>query len=94
MAKMFGINEFLPDTKFTTFIGRVICNEHSMTSGICTNVLFLIAGFDYKQLNQVTIFVCLSICKGKVYFLTFILKYTKIDKNIEKKTQNIFIKKP
>ncbi|XP_044735400.1 lipase 3-like [Chrysoperla carnea] len=60
MAKMFGINEFLPDTKFTTFIGRVICNEKSMTSGICTNVLFLIAGFDYKQLNQTILPAILS----------------------------------
>lgn len=50
---MLGQYEFLPSTKFLQLIGQAMCNEESGFKEICNNILFLIAGYDKPQLNQV-----------------------------------------
>ena len=35
-------------------LGATICKENSMIQGLCSNVLFLMAGYDADQLNTVS----------------------------------------
>lgn len=58
---MLGANEFLPSTKFIQVLGQILCNDESSLNGICNNILFLIAGYDKAQLNQVRSLFELSI---------------------------------
>lgn len=50
---MLGLYEFLPSSKFIQLLGDLLCDEESNFKGICSNILFLIAGFDKAQLNEV-----------------------------------------
>jgi len=48
---MFGLYEFLPSNAFMDFLGATLCKETSPIQSICSNVLFLVAGFDFDQLE-------------------------------------------
>lgn len=53
---MFGLlcnGELLPTSGFIRSLGRELCGTN-IGGIICENVLFLIAGFDSKELNQVS----------------------------------------
>lgn len=52
---MMGVDEFLPTSEFMEFMGQTLCNDESLFQSLCSNVLFLIAGFDSQQLNEVTL---------------------------------------
>lgn len=54
---MLGAYEFLPSTKFMGMIGSALCHDHSIVQDMCSNILFLIAGFDSVQLNKVRSFL-------------------------------------
>ncbi|CAB3373681.1 Hypothetical predicted protein [Cloeon dipterum] len=60
IMSMFGVDEFLPSSGFMEFIGQALCNDGAWTQVICSNVLFLIVGFDSKQLNETTLPVIMS----------------------------------
>ncbi|KAG7311752.1 hypothetical protein JYU34_002811 [Plutella xylostella] len=49
--KMLGANEFLPNGKINELAGQRFCTEEAITQLLCTNLLFLICGFDEQQLN-------------------------------------------
>jgi hypothetical protein len=49
-----GFNEFLPSSKLLTSVGQFLCNEKAITSDICSNALFIIAGFDSQEFNEVS----------------------------------------
>lgn len=51
---MFGLYEFLPSTKFMEFLGQTVCHQNSPIKDVCSNVLFLIAGYNADQLDPVS----------------------------------------
>lgn len=53
---MFGVYEFLPSNELITMVGDTFCNDDALTQVLCTNVIFLITGFNKKQLNTVCYF--------------------------------------
>lgn len=53
---LFGMYEFLPHMEIISWIGHLICgDEHPLTSSICTNIGFLLLGFNPGQLNSTMI---------------------------------------
>ncbi|VDI70066.1 Hypothetical predicted protein, partial [Mytilus galloprovincialis] len=48
---VFGDKDFLPSNWFFKLMALTACRD-KLTLPICTNVLFLLCGYDYKNLNQ------------------------------------------
>ncbi|XP_061706937.1 lipase 3-like isoform X1 [Cydia pomonella] len=51
IMKIIGANEFLPNGKINELAGQTFCLEESITQVLCTNLLFLICGYNDAQLN-------------------------------------------
>ncbi|XP_050390148.2 lysosomal acid lipase/cholesteryl ester hydrolase [Patella vulgata] len=49
LSKLFGKGEFLPTSKFKKFLAKDVCTH---VSGICENFLFIVDGFDIKNMNK------------------------------------------
>ncbi|XP_049866872.1 lipase 3-like [Pectinophora gossypiella] len=49
--KILGTNEVLPNGKINELAGQSLCTEEAITQVLCTNLLFLICGFNEEQLN-------------------------------------------
>lgn len=49
--EVFGDKDFLPSNWFFKLMALTACKD-KLTLPICTNVLFLLCGYDYKNLNQ------------------------------------------
>ncbi|KAF4521288.1 hypothetical protein B566_EDAN002292 [Ephemera danica] len=49
---MMGMDEFLPSSEFFELMGAALCRDQAMFQIVCSNILFLIAGFDSQQLNE------------------------------------------
>ena len=45
--------------------GEVVCREEAITQALCTNILFLLCGYNEAQLNKVTSFI---------YFYVLVIK--------------------
>lgn len=54
--KLLGTNEILPNGKINELAGQSLCLEEAITQVLCTNLLFLICGFNEEQLNAVSTF--------------------------------------
>lgn len=54
---MLRITEFMPNTKFLVDHSQVVCHDNAMTQDVCSNILFLVAGYNSEQLNKVCILV-------------------------------------
>ncbi|KAL0848934.1 hypothetical protein ABMA28_013329 [Loxostege sticticalis] len=52
LFKILGTNEILPNGKVNELAGQSICLEEAMTQILCTNLLFLICGYNGEQLNS------------------------------------------
>lgn len=50
---MLGAYEFLPTLDIFTLLGQQICRDTSPFIGLCESVLFLITGFNERNLNAV-----------------------------------------
>lgn len=50
---MIGLHEFAANSPFYDLIGATLCNETNPWHEICTNVLFLLCGFDPEQMDPV-----------------------------------------
>lgn len=48
-----GFDEFLPSTGLMELIGQAACNDDSIFQGMCASILFLVAGWNSEQLDQV-----------------------------------------
>ena len=48
-----GVREFLPNNAFMEFLGQTLCHQNSPVQAICSNVLFIVMGYDFAQLNSV-----------------------------------------
>jgi len=51
----FGEDEFLPQNSVLHFLEKYACDINYFEKEICTNILFLICGFDKEQFNYVSI---------------------------------------
>eukprot|EP00096_Caligus_rogercresseyi_P015886 TRINITY_DN8382_c0_g1_i1.p1 TRINITY_DN8382_c0_g1~~TRINITY_DN8382_c0_g1_i1.p1 ORF type:complete len:417 (-),score=34.87 TRINITY_DN8382_c0_g1_i1:29-1279(-) len=47
-----GINEIQPTNSLLNFFDKWICDLTTIQKEICENILFLMAGYDYKQMNM------------------------------------------
>ncbi|XP_055901806.1 lipase 3-like [Eupeodes corollae] len=50
--ELFGDMEFLPSTKAMELLGYTACRDNSLLQDLCANVIFLITGYDYENLNS------------------------------------------
>lgn len=50
---MLRITEFMPNTKLFVDHTQVVCHDNAMTQDVCSNILFLVAGYNSEQLNKV-----------------------------------------
>lgn len=50
---LLGVHEFFPTNILLKQSSYILCRDRSMFQEICANVLFLIAGYDSKELNRV-----------------------------------------
>ena len=48
-----GMYEFLPSSQLMSAITSRLCSDTSIVQAVCTNVLFLIAGYDSEELDTV-----------------------------------------
>lgn len=54
VAKWIGLYEFLPSSDLFTQLGQTLCHDEAITQMICTNIIFMIAGYNSQQLNTVS----------------------------------------
>ncbi|XP_037820554.1 lipase 3 [Lucilia sericata] len=59
-TRMLRITEFMPNTKFLVDHSQVVCHDNAMTQDVCSNILFLVAGYNSEQLNKTMLPVMLS----------------------------------
>ncbi|XP_046394955.1 lipase 3-like [Ischnura elegans] len=60
LSKMIGMNEFMPNNAFMDFIGEAACKNEAPTQAVCSNVMFLLCGYDTQELNVTALPVMLS----------------------------------
>lgn len=53
-AGLFGIYEFLPNSEIMSLLGEAACRDQAWFQSMCSNVLFLIGGFNSEQMNSVS----------------------------------------
>lgn len=51
LLKLFGVHELLYSGPILDFSGKTVCHQNSLIQPICSNILFLIAGYDVNQLD-------------------------------------------
>jgi len=51
IVNMFGVGEFLPSNLLVDCLASLFCHS-SVTNALCSNMLFVIAGFDEAQMND------------------------------------------
>jgi len=49
---LMGIGEFMPSNWLIDCLASMFCNEGEFTQGLCSNILFIICGYDEQQLNK------------------------------------------
>ena len=54
ILNVLGIREFLPNNAFMDFLGATLCHQNSPVQAICSNVIFILCGYDVPQLNNVS----------------------------------------
>ncbi|XP_075991979.1 lipase 3-like isoform X2 [Anticarsia gemmatalis] len=60
ISKILGVTEILPNGLINDLAGQKLCIEEAITQVLCTNLLFLICGFDAEQLNTTMLPVVLG----------------------------------
>ncbi|XP_024872542.1 gastric triacylglycerol lipase-like [Temnothorax curvispinosus] len=53
--------DVFPQSLATVTVGRMLCNDNTMTQFICVTILFIIGGPDPAQLNTVSCMYCMSL---------------------------------
>lgn len=51
VLKMLGVHEFAPSSEMMANGGKLLCDKTSVFHEICTNVLFLLGGYNSNQLD-------------------------------------------
>nr|XP_026487533.1 lipase 3-like [Vanessa tameamea] len=60
ILKLLGQNEFLANGKINELAGKRFCLEEAVTQSLCTNLLFLLCGYNEAQLNKTMLPVVLG----------------------------------
>lgn len=60
LLNFFKAWEFLPSNEIMDFLGATICHEESLIQGLCSNVVFILCGFNSEQLNTTQLPVILT----------------------------------
>ncbi|XP_054743582.1 lipase 3-like [Anastrepha obliqua] len=60
LLKLIGAHEFLPSSEFRVMFSQFICDEDTISTEICTNIIFLVTGFDKAQANETMLPVALG----------------------------------
>jgi pimeloyl-ACP methyl ester carboxylesterase len=55
-----GLYEFLPSNALMDLLGKTVCHEASPIQLVCSNVLFLIAGYNFDQIDPLLLSVVLG----------------------------------
>ena len=53
LFEIFGVREFLPSDSIIHWLAKYVCSEKDLET-FCADILFIICGFDKKQLNEVS----------------------------------------
>ncbi|XP_014616133.1 PREDICTED: lipase 3-like [Polistes canadensis] len=72
LAHLLGQNEFFPQSSILKFFVKYSCDLSSLGATVCSNVLFLITGFDKAQMNNTLLPVILSHVPAGTSTKTFI----------------------
>lgn len=51
---MFGVGEFLPNNQIMSWAGQALCMDEVLFQPLCSNILFLIGGWNQDQHNAVS----------------------------------------
>lgn len=51
---LFGDGAFLPNSFITRFLAKYLCDMNFQEEKICSNILFILVGFDKNQFNYVS----------------------------------------
>ncbi|XP_049837009.1 lipase 3-like [Schistocerca gregaria] len=51
LAGLIGMNEFLPNSELMQLVGDIMCQDGAFTQDICSNVIFLLGGYNEAELN-------------------------------------------
>ena len=54
MFKLFGVRDFLPSDRIIRWLADFVCSEKDLET-FCEDIVFVICGFDKKQLNMVSV---------------------------------------
>uniref|UniRef100_A0A6P8IGI2 Lipase n=1 Tax=Actinia tenebrosa TaxID=6105 RepID=A0A6P8IGI2_ACTTE len=57
--KIFGNRDFLPSNEILRILSKLLCG-HEVVRDVCSDILFLIAGLDTKQLNETRLPIYIS----------------------------------
>ncbi|XP_013140106.1 PREDICTED: lipase 3-like [Papilio polytes] len=60
LASLIGIGEFMPNNLIMTWAGQAMCRDEVVTQAICSNILFLIGGWNEAQHNATMLPVILG----------------------------------
>lgn len=52
LLDLLGVGEFLPSNLLMDCIISLFCHEGWITNGLCSNILFILVGFDEQQMNM------------------------------------------
>ena len=52
--ELMGVGEFLPSNLLMDCLASLFCHETEITQGLCTNILFILCGFDEAQASLMT----------------------------------------
>ena len=51
LMELMGVGEFLPSNLLMDCLASLFCHE-TITQGLCTNILFILCGFDEAQVER------------------------------------------
>ena len=51
LMELMGVGEFLPSNLLMDCLASLFCHE-TITQGLCTNILFVLCGFDEAQVHS------------------------------------------
>jgi len=60
LLRMIGIHEFAPSHEFFEIIGKLFCEENDPFQPVCQNVLFLLCGYNWEQVDAAVLPIVLE----------------------------------
>ncbi|ODM95481.1 Lipase 3 [Orchesella cincta] len=60
VTEIFGDREFLPHDGWITLFRKIVCSHEPIREALCANIIFLLSGFDKKELNETMLPIILA----------------------------------